>query len=60
MCIRDSNYDVVAKYSGDNNYNAAVATSSFTVSKVDSTMNVTVNDIVSVSYTHLDVYKRQN
>ena len=39
-------YDVVAKYSGDNNYNAAVATSSFTVSKVDSTMDVTVNDIV--------------
>ena len=39
-------YDVAVKYSGDNNYNAAVATSSFTVSKVDSTMDVTVNDIV--------------
>ena len=44
--IKAGNYDVVAKYSGDNNYNAAVATSSFTVSKVDSTMDVTVNDIV--------------
>ena len=44
--LKASNYDVVVKYSGDNNYNAAVATSSFTVSKVDSTMDVTVNDIV--------------
>ena len=44
--LKTGNYDVVAKYSGDNNYNAAVATSSFTVSKVDSTMDVTVNDIV--------------
>ena len=44
MCIRDST--VTVKYSGDNNYNAAVAASSFTVSKVDSTMDVTVNDIV--------------
>ena len=44
--LKAGNYDVVAKYSGDNNYNAAVATSSFTVSKVDSTMDVTVNDIV--------------
>ena len=44
--LKAGNYDVVAKYSGDNNYNAAVATSSFTVSKVDSTMDVTINDIV--------------
>ena len=44
--FKAGNYDVVAKYSGDNNYNAAVATSSFTVSKVDSTMDVTINDIV--------------
>ena len=44
--LKAGNYDVVAKYSGDNNYNAAVAASSFTVSKVDSTMDVTVNDIV--------------
>ena len=44
--LKAGTYDVVAKYSGDNNYNAAVATSSFTVSKVDSTMDVTVNDIV--------------
>ncbi len=32
--LKAGNYDVVAKYSGDNNYNAAVAASSFTVSKV--------------------------
>ena len=44
--LKAGTYDVVAKYSGDNNYNAAVDTSSFTVSKVDSTMDVTVNDIV--------------
>ena len=44
--LKAGNYDVVAKYSGDNNYNAAVATSGFAVSKVDSTMDVTVNDIV--------------
>ena len=44
--LKASTYDVAVKYSGDNNYNAAVATSSFTVSKVDSTMDVTVNDIV--------------
>ena len=44
--LKADTYDVVAKYSGDNNYNDAVATSSFTVSKVDSTMDVTVNDIV--------------
>ncbi len=44
--LKAGTYDVVVKYSGDNNYNAAVATSSFTVSKVDSTMDVTVNDIV--------------
>ena len=44
--LKAGTYDVVAKYSGDSNYNAAVATSSFTVSKVDSTMDVTVNDIV--------------
>ena len=44
--LKAGTYDVVAKYSGDNNYNAAVAASSFTVSKVDSTMDVTVNDIV--------------
>ena len=44
--LKAGTYDVVAKYSGDNNYNAAVATSSFTVSKVDSTMDVTINDIV--------------
>ena len=44
--LKEGTYDVAVKYSGDNNYNAAVATSSFTVSKVDSTMDVTVNDIV--------------
>ena len=44
--LKADTYDVAVKYSGDNNYNAAVATSSFTVSKVDSTMDVTVNDIV--------------
>jgi predicted outer membrane repeat protein len=44
--LKAGTYDVAVKYSGDNNYNAAVATSSFTVSKVDSTRDVTVNDIV--------------
>ena len=44
--LKAGTYDVAVKYSGDNNYNAAVATSSFIVSKVDSTMDVTVNDIV--------------
>ena len=44
--LKAGDYTVTVKYSGDNNYNAAVATSSFTVSKVDSTMDVTVNDIV--------------
>ena len=44
--LKAGTYDVAVKYSGDNNYNAAVATSSFTVSKVDSTMDVTVNNIV--------------
>ena len=44
--LKVGTYDVAVKYSGDNNYNATVATSSFTVSKVDSTMDVTVNDIV--------------
>ena len=44
--LKAGTYDVAVKYSGDNNYNAAVATSSFTVSKVDSTMDVTVEDIV--------------
>ena len=44
--LKAGTYDVAVKYSGDNNYNAAVATSSFTVSKVDSTMDVTINDIV--------------
>ena len=44
--LKAGTYDVAVKYSGDNNYNAAVATSSFTVSKVDSTMDVTVNGIV--------------
>ena len=44
--LKAGTYDVAVKYSGDNNYNVAVATSSFTVSKVDSTMDVTVNDIV--------------
>ena len=44
--LKAGTYDVAVKYSGDNNYNAAVSTSSITVSKVDSTMDVTVNDIV--------------
>ena len=44
--LKADTYDVAVKYSGDNNYNAVVATSSFTVSKVDSTMDVTVDDIV--------------
>ena len=44
--LKADTYDVIVKYSGDNNYNAVVATSSFTVSKVDSTMDVTVDDIV--------------
>ena len=44
--LKAGTYDVAVKYSGDNNYNAAVATSSFTVSKVDSTMDVTADDIV--------------
>ena len=44
--LKADTYDVIVKYSGDNNYNDAVATSSFTVSKVDSTMDVTVDDIV--------------
>ena len=44
--LKANDYTVTVKYSGDNNYNAAVAASSFTVSKVDSTMDVTVNDIV--------------
>ena len=44
--LKAGDYTVAVKYSGDNNYNAVVATSSFTVSKVDSTMDVTVDDIV--------------
>ena len=44
--LKAGTYDVAVKYSGDNNYNAAVATSSITVSKVDSTMDVTADDIV--------------
>ena len=44
--LKAGTYDIAVKYSGDNNYNAAVATSSFTVSKVDSTMDVTVDGIV--------------
>ena len=44
--LKADTYDVTVKYSGDNNYNDAVATSSFTVSKVDPTMDVTVDDIV--------------
>ena len=44
--LKADTYDVAVKYSGDNNYNDAVATSSFTVSKVDSTMDVTADDIV--------------
>ena len=44
--LKADTYDVAVKYSGDNNYNAVVATSSFTVSKVDPTMDVTVDDIV--------------
>ena len=44
--LKADTYDVAVKYSGDNNYNDAVATSSFTVSKVDPTMDVTVDDIV--------------
>jgi predicted outer membrane repeat protein len=44
--LKADTYDVAVKYSGDNNYNAVVATSSFTVSKVDSIMDVTVDDIV--------------
>ena len=44
--LKADTYDVIVKYSGDNNYNDAVATSSFTVSKVDSTMDVTVDGIV--------------
>ena len=44
--LKADTYDVAVKYSGDNNYNTAVATSSFTVSKVDSIMDVTVDDIV--------------
>ena len=44
--LKADTYDVIVKYSGDNNYNDAVATSSFTVSKVDPTMDVTVDDIV--------------
>ena len=44
--LKADTYDVIVKYSGDNNYNAVVATSSFTVSKVDPTMDVTVDGIV--------------
>ena len=44
--LKADTYDVAVKYSGDNNYNDAVATSSFTVSKVDPTMDVTVDGIV--------------
>ena len=44
--LKADTYDVAVKYSGDNNYNDAVATSSFTVSKVDPTMDVTADDIV--------------
>ena len=44
--LKADTYDVIVKYSGDNNYNDAVATSSFTVSKVDPTMDVTADDIV--------------
>ncbi len=44
--LKADTYDVAVKYSGDNNYNDAVATSSFTVSKVNPTMDVTVDGIV--------------
>ena len=44
--LKADTYDVAVKYSGDNNYNDAVATSSFTVSKVDPIMDVTADDIV--------------
>uniref|UniRef100_UPI0037DD392C Ig-like domain repeat protein n=1 Tax=Methanobrevibacter smithii TaxID=2173 RepID=UPI0037DD392C len=44
--LKADTYDVAVKYSGDNNYNDAVATSSFTVSKVDPTMDVTADNIV--------------
>ena len=44
--LKADTYDVAVKYSGDNNYNDAVATSSFTVSKVDPIMDVTVDGIV--------------
>ena len=40
--LKANDYTVTVKYSGDNNYNAAVAASSFT----------------AVSYTHLHLYKQ--
>ena len=44
--LKEGTYTVVVKYSGDNNYNDAVADTNFTVSKVGSTMDVTIGDIV--------------
>ena len=43
--LRSGEYDVVATYIGDENYKSSYDTTSFKVSKVDSSVSVTVNNI---------------
>ncbi|WP_299521800.1 Ig-like domain repeat protein [uncultured Methanobrevibacter sp.] len=44
--LKEGNYTVFAKYDGDDNYGGSNAFAKFSVSKVDPTMDVTVDDII--------------
>ena len=54
MCRRDSDYTVTVKYAGDDKYTAVEIAKGVNVAKAQPVLGV-----VTVSYTHLDVYKRQ-
>ena len=44
--LKEGVYDVTVRYDGDNNYNNTSSTAKFTVSKVNPTIDVSVDDII--------------
>ncbi len=46
LILKAGDYTVSVKYAGDNNYNGATGSAEFSVSKITSDMDVTVNNIV--------------
>ncbi|WP_299526717.1 S-layer family protein [uncultured Methanobrevibacter sp.] len=44
--LKEGTYDVAINYNGDNNYNKANSTASFTISKINPVLDVNITDII--------------